>query len=111
MQEYYNRRAKEYESIYHRDDPVRPYELADVAAAMRNTLSGLDVLEIACGTGYWTEQLAGYARSITATDASPQMLEIARTKGMPPSVSLINADAYDLGTVQGSFRGGLANFW
>src|SRR3954464_9891329 len=106
MQEYYDKRAKEYEAIYHRDDPVRLHELAATATAMCNTLGGLDVLEIACGTGYWTEQLADYALSITATDASPQMLEIARGKALPSSVHLIHADAYDLSTLEGSFGGG-----
>ena len=33
------------------------------------------VLDMACGTGYWTEQLAGRAASVTALDGSQAMLE------------------------------------
>src|SRR6188508_1933915 len=111
MQNYYDKRASEYEQIYYRDDPVRLHELAEITTAMRNTLGGLSVLEIACGTGYWTQRLAGAAQSITATDASQQMLDIARAKGLSPSVSLLQADAYHLSAVEGAFGGGLANFW
>jgi ubiquinone/menaquinone biosynthesis C-methylase UbiE len=111
MQDYYNRRAKEYEEIYERDDPVRLRELAEIATDMRDTLRGLHVLEIACGTGYWTDKLADTARSIVATDASQEMLEIARGKRLPKCVSLVRADAYDLGSLEGTFGGGLANFW
>jgi len=111
MQNYYDKRAAEYEQIYYRDDPVRLHELAEITTAMRNTLGGLDVLEIACGTGYWTQRLAGAVHSITATDASSQMLDIARAKGLPESVSLLQADAYDLSTVTGAFDGCLATFW
>lgn len=111
MQDYYNRRASEYEQIYRRDDPVRLHELAEITTAMRNTLGGRDVLEIACGTGYWTERLVGSAHTITATDASPQMLDIARSKHLPESVTLLTADAYRLSTLKGSYDGGLANFW
>ena len=111
MQDYYNRRAKEYEEIYRRDDPARQAELAALGEAMRSALAGLDVLEIACGTGYWTAQLAGAARSILATDASREMLEIAYSKRLPAPVSFAQADAFDLASMAGTFGGGLANFW
>jgi SAM-dependent methyltransferase len=111
LQDYYNRRAKEYEEIYRRDDPARKAELAALGEAMRSTLAGFDVLEIACGTGYWTAQLAGAARSILATDASREMLEIALSKRLPTTVSFAQADAFDLASVEGAYGGGLANFW
>ena len=34
------------------------------------------ILELACGTGLWTEQLARYADHITAVDASPEVLKL-----------------------------------
>jgi len=111
MQDYYNRRAKEYEEIYRRNEPLRQSELATLAADMQDTLLGLDVLEIACGTGYWTERLAGAARTVVANDASQEMLDIVRSKHLPSNVSFVVADAYDLGAVEGTFGGGLANFW
>jgi len=30
MEQYYNRRAKEYEAVYRRDDPVRQKELKEI---------------------------------------------------------------------------------
>ena len=51
MQDYYNRRAKEYEEIYRRDDPARQAELAALGEAMRRALAGLDVL--ACAMWEW----------------------------------------------------------
>jgi SAM-dependent methyltransferase len=111
MQEYYNRRAQEYEQIYRRDDPVRAAELTAIASAMCAALAGREVLEVACGTGYWTERLADCACRIVATDASSEMLKIARSKQMPASVSFAQADAFDPGTAGGPFDGGLANFW
>jgi ubiquinone/menaquinone biosynthesis C-methylase UbiE len=111
MQDYYNRRAGEYEAIYHRDDPARQLELGAITTAMRAALAGHDVLEIACGTGYWTERLAPFAQSVLATDASQEMLDVARSKQLPATARFTHADAYDLSAVQGDFDGGLANFW
>jgi len=51
-----------------------------------------DVLELACGTGHWTRLLAARGRSVTAVDAAPEMLALARqrAKGLP--VEFIQAD-------------------
>jgi demethylmenaquinone methyltransferase/2-methoxy-6-polyprenyl-1,4-benzoquinol methylase len=38
------------------------------------------VLELACGTGLWTVELARHTASITAIDASPEVLDINRTR-------------------------------
>jgi SAM-dependent methyltransferase len=39
-----------------------------------------DVLEFAGGTGNWTRELASLAESVTVVDASPEAVDIARTK-------------------------------
>ncbi len=39
-----------------------------------------DVLELACGPGAWTERLLDYATSVTAVDASPEMLARAEAR-------------------------------
>lgn len=60
-------------------------------------LSG-DVLEIACGAGQWTVWLAELARSVTALDGAPAMLEFARRrlKGSEASgVELVCADCFE----------------
>jgi len=40
--------------------------------------SGLTVLELGCGTGYFTRELARCGADIVAVDVSPELLEIAR---------------------------------
>ena len=39
-----------------------------------------EVLELGCGTGYFTKEIAKKAKSVIATDLSDTMLKIARTE-------------------------------
>lgn len=72
----------------------------------------LVALEVACGTGYWTQVLAPEASSITATDASPEVLEFAKQKSYPPGrVTFQIADAFNLENVPGNFTAALVAFW
>lgn len=112
LKDYYGRRAPEYEQIYHRDDPDRQWEQAEVAEAINVILGGRRVLEIACGTGFWTEVAASVAKHVVAIDASADLLALARQKGLPPDkVEFHQADAYDLEAIAGDFDAGLACFW
>jgi ubiquinone/menaquinone biosynthesis C-methylase UbiE len=56
------------------------------------------VLELACGTGLWTARLARHATSVTAVDASPEVLEINRARlrefGHETSVRHVEADLF-----------------
>lgn len=110
--QYYDLRADEYEEIYRRDDPVRQGETAALAADMCEWLRGRSVLELACGTGFWTERLAGAAAHVVAIDAAPRMLAQAAEKPLPPGrVEFRQADAFALDVVEGDFNGGMANFF
>jgi ubiquinone/menaquinone biosynthesis C-methylase UbiE len=112
MQDYYNRRAHEYEVIYATTDPVRRAELDALETEIERLVAGKRVLEIACGTGYWTAIAARSAHHVTALDASGEMLEIARAREYPPGrVTFTRGDAYDLAAVPGVFDSALANFW
>lgn len=107
---YYARRAEEYEGVYKK--PERQGELAHLHELLPRLLRGCNVLEVACGTGYWTHVVAPAARSLLATDQSMEMLEIARRKCFPPGrVRLVQADAYNLAPLREQFTGGLAAFW
>jgi ubiquinone/menaquinone biosynthesis C-methylase UbiE len=53
-----------------------------------------DVLELACGSGRWTPLLAARARSVTAVDAAPEMLALARQRVRDLPVELIEADVF-----------------
>lgn len=112
LMRYYDRRAPEYEELYYRNDPLRLGELDRAAEVMGKKFRDRNVLEIACGTGYWTERLAACARSVMATDASADMLSFARKKKLPTGiVTYQHADAYDLASIEGQFDAGVANFW
>ena len=87
---YYRARASEYDAAYTRR--IGFDVLATELSAL--DLTG-DVLELACGTGQWTKVLAGRARTVTALDAAPEMLAIARQRIGDPRVSFIQADIFD----------------
>jgi ubiquinone/menaquinone biosynthesis C-methylase UbiE len=108
---YYARRANEYEEIYYRHDLQRQKEQVDIQANMKDVLLGADVLEVACGTGYWTQFVSETANRITATDFNQEVLEIAKHKRYSCPISLEKADAYNLPFESKTFTAGLANFW
>jgi ubiquinone/menaquinone biosynthesis C-methylase UbiE len=112
---YYERLAPRYESKHGKDKPLPDGVVQywkGVAECFAKHLSGRDVLEIACGPGTWTHQLAHTVRSITATDFNETTLEQARAKSYPEDkVRFVKADAYTLEGIEGKFNGGLANHW
>jgi ubiquinone/menaquinone biosynthesis C-methylase UbiE len=109
--EYYRRRAGEYEEVYGWRDPDRYEEQETLAAALQDSLRGRDVLEVACGTGWWTRILSRSAKSIVATDLGEEVMEIAKEKEYGCPVTFRKEDAYSLSFRDGSFDGGLAFSW
>jgi demethylmenaquinone methyltransferase/2-methoxy-6-polyprenyl-1,4-benzoquinol methylase len=108
--DYYSSRAGEYERIY--EKPERQNDLQRVRGWLRAELAGHRILEIACGTGYWTTWLAPVAESIVATDLNPAVLALARQKPYPRArVRIEVADAYALGGVVGDFSAAFAGVW
>lgn len=81
LTEYYAQRAAEYEAIYAK--PERQPDLKIAATLLQEIFNGKSLLEIACGTGFWTEKIAQTARTILATDINEVVLEIARNKYFP----------------------------
>lgn len=76
--EYYRERAKEYEKIY--DKPERQQEIIRATKILQNIFFDKEVLEIACGTGFWTEKIAQTAKAIHAIDINEAVIDIARQK-------------------------------
>lgn len=111
MEDYYRRRAKEYEQMYHRTERLWQKELKQIGNGMKRKLKGRKVLEIACGPGYWTQILSNATRELVVTDAVREMLDIAKTKKFNCSASFALNDAYNLSFSDHSFDGGMANFW
>lgn len=112
LREYYNRRAQEFDSIYHRDDPVRQAEQAEIADAIREAFVGRRVLEVASGTGYWTANVAEVAKRVVAIDSSAEMIEMARRRKLARDVvEYRRVDAYKLNELDETFDGCVVNFW
>ncbi len=111
MEEYYGNRASEYEEVYRRDDPVRQKELGRIARVMKRYLRGKRVLEVACGTGFWTEKLSAVAAGIVGVDVSREMLELAKRKRYVCPVDFVIGDSYCSAFKRGSFDACVAGFW
>jgi SAM-dependent methyltransferase len=92
---YYDARADDYVSVSppNRDAPgLLPADLC--RALVKDVQPSGAVLELACGTGDFTRELARYARSLTALDASLRMLTINRTRVANPRVRYVQADLF-----------------
>jgi demethylmenaquinone methyltransferase/2-methoxy-6-polyprenyl-1,4-benzoquinol methylase len=89
--DYYRRRAAEYDETAYGDLVVAQQRIERLVARMR---PAGNVLEIACGTGLWTQALAGPAAALTAIDAAPEALRIARDRVRSPKVSFEVADVF-----------------
>lgn len=111
INKYYSKRAQEYEQIYQRDDPVRQSEQNKIAEEIKKIFYNKNVLEVACGTGFWTVFLSKTANKIIAIDNSDEVIEIAQSKSYKCPVFFKKCDAYSLPFSAFSFDGGLANFW
>jgi demethylmenaquinone methyltransferase/2-methoxy-6-polyprenyl-1,4-benzoquinol methylase len=108
--DYYQRRAREYEAIYAK--PERQADLALLKKYFPERLAGRRVLEVACGTGYWTVLVARTAASIVAVDAAEEPMRIAMSKDYGErNVHFELADAYALSPALGKFDAALAVFW
>lgn len=69
-------------------------EVAQVARALDSFAPTGSVLELACGTGWWTQTLARQAAHLTAVDAAPEVIAINRARLQDhPRVKYVEADA------------------
>ena len=106
---YYAARAPEYDSVY-----LKPERQADLRAIERwlpPIFAGASVLEVACGTGYWTQFLAPVAKAILAVDAAPETMAIARSRVPEGKVQFLVGDAYELPRRSEKFDASFAGFW
>ena len=103
MVAYYRARAAEYDEWWYRQgrydhgsaENGRWFaEAEEVFAAFAGLHFTGDVLELAPGTGIWTERLLKTADTITAIDASEEMIAINRAKVGSGRVSYVIADLF-----------------
>lgn len=101
--DYYRARASEYDEWFYR---IGRYDYGEAlnrqwlneAQQMMDALQAVgpvsDVLELACGTGIWTERLLRIGRHITALDAAPEVLAINQEKLKSDRVTYQQADLF-----------------
>ncbi|MFG1627456.1 class I SAM-dependent methyltransferase [Kribbella sp. NPDC049227] len=110
LADYYRDRAAEYDAVY--DKPERQQDLATLKELLPPLVAGKRVLEIAAGTGYWTQVLAESVRSIVATDLNEETLAIARARSYSSeAVSFQVADAFRLDEIAGEYDVVFAGFF
>jgi SAM-dependent methyltransferase len=108
--QFYAKSASNHDRIY--DRPERQEDLDEMRGHVVDVLAGHTVLELACGTGYWTRQIAEVADHVVATDINPEMIAMATLRKMPADkVTLRVADAWDLPADLGEFTAVFIGFW
>jgi protein-L-isoaspartate O-methyltransferase len=106
--DYYAERVAESEAVYR--EPERQADLARLRQLLPPLVAGKRVLEVAAGTGYWTQLLATAAAAITATDPNAETIAIAAQREYgPAAVSLRTADPYEL--ADGDYDVVFCAFW
>ena len=100
---YYRARAGEYDEWFYRQgrydqgEELNRQWFADVSEAEQALADFAPtgrVLELACGTGLWTNQLVRSAGQVTAVDAAPEVLAINRARVDGASVRYQQADLF-----------------
>lgn len=107
---YYAKRAPEFEQIYTK--PKRQADIRRLRDRFAAVFRDQRVLEVSCGTGYWTEAFAPMARSVLACDINPEVLAVARSKDWSGAdANFVEADSYALPEFGREFSAGFSGFW
>ncbi|GGY85538.1 class I SAM-dependent methyltransferase [Pseudoduganella plicata] len=105
---YYTNTAAELENAY--NEPERQDDLEAIAERVADLLDGHTVLELACGTGYWTRRIAASADSVHAIDINETLLALAREE-TPDNATYAQGDAFDLPAAVGQYTAVFAAGW
>lgn len=109
LRNYYAARAGEYDRIY--ELPDRQADLRALEQWLPPLFAGTRLLEVACGTGYWTRFFAPVAAELVAIDCAPETLQIARARVQADNVRFQLGDAYAVPRDLGHFDAAFAGFW
>jgi ubiquinone/menaquinone biosynthesis C-methylase UbiE len=107
--QYYRRRAEEYDRVY--EKPERQVDIAKLKASLPRLVASRRIIEVAAGTGFWTQVLSMTATSILASDINAEPLAVARGRKYGCPVAFELADAYQLGKPDGALDLAFVGFW
>ncbi|UCH66718.1 MAG: class I SAM-dependent methyltransferase [Ignavibacterium sp.] len=106
---YYSQRAEEYEKIY--EKPERQQDIPKVIDYLQKHFNNKAIIEIACGTGYWTQHISKTAKNIIATDINETVIDIAKSKMYErENVKIQLADVFNLPDEIGTYEAGFGGF-
>jgi len=109
---YYGERAVVYNETAGYTDEVAEELRVPIKERYRKLFAGHDVLEIACGSGYWTQVVGEAANSLLAIDINQPMIAQARKRCRHLSqVTFSLSDAFSLQGVSGHFTAAFAVWW
>lgn len=110
LKNYYALRAREYDALYEKND--RQDDLKLMSELVSSSFAGKNVLEIACGTGWWTYVISERAEKMLSTDVNEEMLSVARRRNYGrKNVQFLISDAYRLDNVKGDFDSAFCGYW
>ena len=100
---YYRARAPQYDDWFYRRGAFDHgaewngrwrSEIDELAGALDAACPAGRILELACGTGLWTERLAPHATALTCVDASPEVIALNRQRLRGSSICYVCADLF-----------------
>ena len=109
LRAYYTARAPYYDAVYLK--PERREDILFLSAHLPARFSGRAVIEVACGTGYWTQHIAPAVSGMVSTDLLLEPIEFARLRPNAEQVIFRQADAYALPADIGCFDAAFAGLW
>lgn len=109
MKDYYAARANEYDKIYAK--PERQQDLRAIEQWLPTKFTESEVLEVAAGTGYWTQFIAPVVKRMVALDASQETFQIAKSRVGCSGVEWVVGDAYQMPLAGQRFDAVFAGFW
>jgi ubiquinone/menaquinone biosynthesis C-methylase UbiE len=90
---YYRKMAQEYDETTGQTEELQ-WAFARARELLQQLAPVEQMLELACGTGTWTSALLPLGRELTAIDASPEMLALARQKVGNALIQFQQADLF-----------------
>ena len=112
VKKYYAARASVYDETAGYHDLEAEKLRVNIKERYREIFRGCKVLEVACGTGYWTRVIGEVAENVLATDIDPSSISIAKSRCKHLSnVHFQIADAYSPDGIPAGFNAALGIWW